>query len=61
MYQESEDRCKTIPQSRTIEMREMELTPDEAQELRERIEHPRTRPARTSVDLPIGYEEMLRR
>jgi predicted transcriptional regulator len=46
-------------ESRAIAMREMDLTPEEATELRERIEHPTAFPKRTPHDLPEGDSSLL--
>lgn len=57
---EQPDRVADKRESRAIAMREMELTPEEATELRERIEHPTALPSRTPHDLPAGDPSLLR-
>ena len=58
------DRHKTRPTpgatpSRAIAMREMDLTPEEARELAERIEHPTALPKLPPRDLPPGDASKL--
>ena len=57
---EQPDQITANRESRAIAMREMDLTPDEATELRERIEHPTTFPKRSPRDLPAGDPSLLR-
>lgn len=58
----SDERDQTVEgrKSRAVAMREMELTLEEAAELRERIEHPAAFPTRAPWELPAGDSSLLR-
>ena len=49
-----------MPEPRAVGMREMELSAEEARELRERIEHPEALPKRAPRDLPLGDASLIR-
>lgn len=57
---ERSDKRERMPESRAVGMREMELSADEARELRERIAHPRALPKRAPRDLPPGDASLIR-
>ena len=57
---ERRDEREQTPESRAVGMREMELSADEARELRERIEHPHALPRRAPRDLPPGDASLIR-
>lgn len=47
-------------ESRAVGMRKMELSAEEARELRERIAHPTALPRRAPRDLPPGDASLIR-
>lgn len=58
--QESPEHGAETGESRAVAMRQMDLTPEEAAELQERIEHPIAYPKRPPRDLPEGDPSLLR-
>lgn len=57
---ERDGKREQATESRAVGMREMELSAEEARELRERIEHPRALPRRAPRDLPPGDTSLIR-